>query len=851
MPTNKEFLQVLFGDDLPWAHVTDFIEDPNNIPEDRHLICWKGDYFSRYSFYPQSNQYFTISTFYADEKGVARRRKALFRATHVITLDDVHEKLPIEEVRKLPRPTYILETSRGSEQWGYKLAVPETDRARVENLLDGLVANGLAPEGKDPGMKGVTRYVRLPEGVNNKASKLENGQPFQCRITEWNPELSVTLEDLATPFAVDLNAQRREGRIDGAAAVDDHPLLQIPDIIHIKEERSDGRYEITCPWVDEHTGEIDNGAAIFTNADGSIGFKCHHGACAHRTGADLIRYIDGEVQDFSGQLKGWKLKRSFEEYAKTEPTAQNLDFGARQSDPPPQLQVPADDPVQGYLDLLRSMHPGSAESRDTAAKILQHVDEYKPMDRMSYHDQVRDIMGWSKVDFKNILKELREEWYKESAKSHLSFFNEVIFVKELNQFYDRAKRIFYTPEAYQNSHSHLDEEARKSALQGDLVCKVDRLDYAPKMPQIFKENGITYGNSWSDRTEVQGYEGDVSCWLNHFDTLGWTKHKDDLINWMAYTLQHPEVKINHMILLGSPEGSGKDWLLWPLRHAMGDNHTLIDAEELLSGFQDWAIGTKYLHVNEAELGDRTEAKQVSNKIKPLAAAPPEYIRVNQKNIKPIRIRNLLSIAMTTNSQTPLTLNNDSRRILALWSNLNVRDEHGNMKPEWARYWKEAWDWMKNGGAEAVIYYLRHVVDVSNYNPGVPPPVTDFLRDIRDSSKSPMEQTIEAFIANRIGCFNSDLVTASDMVETFKAGPLIGEQFMYADHKYFTPARVGSIMRQMTSVEQLRARQKYDDLKVWALRDAHIYSALGPSQLYDEYIRQMKETKSRAEVRAVG
>lgn len=94
--TNKEFIETIFGEDSPWCHVTSFPYDPSNIPNDKHLIAWKGDYFSRSYIQPNSNQYFTISTFYADDKQQARRRKALYRQTHCVVLDDVREKLSEE-----------------------------------------------------------------------------------------------------------------------------------------------------------------------------------------------------------------------------------------------------------------------------------------------------------------------------------------------------------------------------------------------------------------------------------------------------------------------------------------------------------------------------------------------------------------------------------------------------------------------------------------------------------------------------------------------------------------------------------------------------------------------------------
>ena len=40
--TNKEFLNVLFGDEWDRAHVTSFPDDPNDITIDRRAICWAG-----------------------------------------------------------------------------------------------------------------------------------------------------------------------------------------------------------------------------------------------------------------------------------------------------------------------------------------------------------------------------------------------------------------------------------------------------------------------------------------------------------------------------------------------------------------------------------------------------------------------------------------------------------------------------------------------------------------------------------------------------------------------------------------------------------------------------------------
>lgn len=841
--SNEEFLSALFGEEKHWVHVTDFAHDPGNIPKEQHLIAWKGDYYSRYPMRTSTNQYFTISLFYCDEQQQARRRKALFRMTPVIVLDDVKEKLSMDEVQKLPRPAWVLETSPGSEQWGYILNEPCTDRGRVENLLDGLVANGLAPQGKDPGMKGVTRYVRLPEGINNKASKLVNGQPWQCHIRLWEPFNRVTLEQLAAPFYVDLNAIRREGRIDGAANVSDHPLINIPDVINVKEVRSDGRFDITCPWVDEHTGADDSGSGVFTNSDGTIGFKCHHGACQHRTGADLLRFIEGKKPGFNSKLKNWQVMRELAPVSSVsfmQPTpvvvTPSVSFLA---EPQPVVTTPVveqdPDAIQLLCDALRRERPSSNEARELAQKILKYVDDLPKIDQKHWHEITCDLMSWSKSDFKEILSDLRKQWYGEKVSS-AEFYDNVVFVKELNQFYDWESRIFFSSEAFQNSFAHEDAEARKIALQDGRVQKVDKLDYAPKQPRIFMENGCCYGNLWSDKSQSTGTPGDITPWLRHFDLLGWSEHRAHIEKWMAFTLRYPEKKINHMLLLGSGEGCGKDWLLYPLTKAMGENYDVISGEELLSDYHDYVLSTKYLHINEAELGDRREALAVSNKLKPLAAAPPEQLSVNQKSIKRIKVRNILNATMTTNSVMPLRLNSTSRRFYAIWSDFNPRDDQDNVKPEWLSYWEDHWEWMKQGGWEHVVHYLVNQVDLSDFKPGAPPPMTEFLRDIKEQSKSPMQQTIELFIKKQHGVFKCDLLTAADMSEVLRAGVMLPAD-MLTDPKYFTPKRVSMMLR-----EQGMPMIRSGNAKIWVLRDEKKYNSMTSTQVYYEYERQLKEAR---------
>ena len=299
--SNQEFLKAIFGNDFIWAHVTDFFHDPGTGFTDESKRAWLGDYYVNKILRSYANQYFTISLFHETEDQLARRRKELFKSTHCIVIDDVGEKIPLELMLDKPAPSWILETSPGSQQWGYILTKPCKERSAVENLLTGLV-HKICPDGVDSGMLGVTRYVRLPEGYNTKKSKiaLNNGKIFKCNLIIWQPEIKVSIEDLADSFEIDLSKSSKYSQSSDYDFLEDHYASQHPawEKLEIKNILNEGHYDISCPWSDNHTDPSDDRATVFILHDGYISFKCHHGHCEKRTGKDLLTYLQEQIPDW-------------------------------------------------------------------------------------------------------------------------------------------------------------------------------------------------------------------------------------------------------------------------------------------------------------------------------------------------------------------------------------------------------------------------------------------------------------------------------------------------------------------------------------------------------------------------
>lgn len=862
--SNSDFIAALFKDDAPFCHVTDFIYDPSNIPQDEILRSWFGDYYSRYVFTPGSNQYFTVSTFNPDDTGRARRRKNLFLRTRVVVLDDVEEKLSRVEAEKLPTPSWILETSPGSEQWGYILTEPEYESSRIDNLMDGLIESDLAPKSTDPGMKGTTRYVRLPEGSNNKANKLVNGQPFKCNLKSWNPSHTVTLEQLASPFSIDLDVARRDARTDGAERILDHPVINNP-VIQIKQELSAGRYDIVCPWVDEHTDAADNGSAIFTNSDGSIGFQCHHGACEGRTSNDVVKLIERVQPGFSFDLKTWQNARVFNAVPVVAPSfmgsPQTSPQSSQQTAPDPVPATPAPSPpiatIQDLISNMEAVGFTQPEATTLAEKVLYSAKDMSVIEKKSVYASVRSHMHWSQQDFKEILKDLQANWFKvEGATVTPDYMKHFIFLGVQDRFYHSKQREFYTAAGFQHMHQCIDPDAMTNALAEGGCQKAARLDFDPGKPHLFTDkHGSVIANMWDKGHLTHGTkctEADVAQWLNHWDAMGWSEHRDHHIKWMAYTLQYPGEKINHMLLMGGAQGIGKDFILTPVSTALGDYSDTISADVILSDYDDHLLGVKHLHVNEVELGNSAKAAEMAVKLKPLTADPPFTLSINPKGATRMKTKNIVNLTASTNKRTSLRLDDESRRIFATWSNLDIKDEFGMRKPEWDTYWDKAWEWMKTGGAEMCIYYLTHIVDVSDFRAKSPPPVTEYLQEMHESSKSDLHCEIQDLIIHRARCCKSDLVTAQEVVLAMAADRAVGK-VDGSSRGTPTPSKetVGKVMRGIRGVVCIRARRGDIDLRVYAVRSTHMYTGMSAREVLDEYEAQVATRSSGVDFNAYG
>ncbi len=304
--TNIDFIAHAFAgvadDEMPW--VTGFPGDPYTV--DRKLWGGRSAIPLPWFIDAKSNNYVAISTFVRSDDGKYHRRKANFRGMHLVMVDDVGTKVPFSKLAV--SPSALVETSPSNFQAWYFLNRPETDRMRAEHLIEGMVAGGLTADATDPGMKGVTRYGRLPVGINGKAKYVEKlGGPFVQRVASWLPNSRYSVDEIAAAYGVNLSvpvardiSPRKHSRkllIPGIANGTDG-CLRLLTSAGLYLEPAGGLnnvHHIVCPWIYEHTDEDPSGTVYFEPSEenaGRGGFKCHHGHCQHRTIADLTHFLN-------------------------------------------------------------------------------------------------------------------------------------------------------------------------------------------------------------------------------------------------------------------------------------------------------------------------------------------------------------------------------------------------------------------------------------------------------------------------------------------------------------------------------------------------------------------------------
>lgn len=226
--------------------------------------------------------------------------------------------------------------------------------------------------------------------------------------------------------------------------------------------------------------------------------------------------------------------------------------------------------------------------------------------------------------------------------------------------------------------------------------------------------GIRMFNTYRGPDAVEPGPARAALWVEHVKELWPTPEEHEyFFDYCAHMIQRPEEKCNVAIVLSGAQGIGKDAALVPVRRAVGGaNVHGIDPDALFSSYKPWFESVMLVIDEVRPHKDEYRAAALYNILKPIIAAPPFTLPLEQKFEKVRYVMNLVRVFITTNEWLSMYIPDEDRRMFIL---------HSTLKREWASYayFRKLFDWFDAGGNLEVSRFLA-ARDISGFNPAASP-----------------------------------------------------------------------------------------------------------------------------------
>lgn len=297
---------------------------------------------------------------------------------------------------------------------------------------------------------------------------------------------------------------------------------------------------------------------------------------------------------------------------------------------------------------------------------------------------------------------------------------------------------------------------------------VEQVTWCPGMPQVRRGVAVT-GGGWEPNPKVSvfnlyrapvarpGNPNDIDPWRRHLEAIC-PEDADHIERWLAQRIQRPGETINHALVLGGAPGIGKDSLLEPAKRAVGAwNWSEISPVQMMGRFNGW-VRSVVVRVSEARDMGEVDRFTFYDHSKVYLAAPPDVLRVDEKNAREYAVFNVMGVIITTNHKTDgIYLPRDDRRHYVAWSNA----AQGDFPPD---YWARLWAWFDAGGADNVAAHLRQL-DLSSFDVKAPPPKTPAFWEVVVANQAPEDAELGELI-EALG--NPDAITLEQIITRARA-----------------------------------------------------------------------------------
>lgn len=310
----------------------------------------------------------------------------------------------------------------------------------------------------------------------------------------------------------------------------------------------------------------------------------------------------------------------------------------------------------------------------------------------------------------------------------------------------------------------LEMDAAVFALNIVRIPTVVRGMYWPGMPKLFSTEGKdhvnTYHHSGIDPAETLDGDPDgqavVDMFVQHVrNSVSDIREGDLLIDFMSYVYANPGKRVKWGMLIWGIEGNGKTYFFHVLQLLMGRNVTVINTSMIERPFNDWAVGSRLIGIEEIRISG-TNKWRVLDQLKPMISN--DSIAVEPKGATRYHAPNFASYLMTTNHQDAVPMSDNDRRYCVIFTRHRRQEDlftqHGG-REEAANYFSRLFGESERR-IDAIGRFLLDRKLSADFDPTGRAPVTGGLLEMREANVSDDRQAVEEAVEDH-GC---EIVSAS-------------------------------------------------------------------------------------------
>jgi hypothetical protein len=517
----------------------------------------------------------------------------------VMMLDDIGTKSQEPPLA----PTWIMETSEGSYQWGYAFK-EQPSKGDFTAAIKAIAKAGYT----DPGATNAVRNFRLPGSVNLKPGRGN----FASVLTEFHPEREYTLAEICTALDVvpDPTDTAQNNPIRLADTGKDSVMTWLNEQgLVLSAPNGEGWMGVVCPNNGEHTdGNIEG---RYKPLDRS--YCCLHGHCV----------------DFSSQMfLDWVADNGGPE----------VDHGLR------------DELIAEKMSAALSKLTPNEVYRDTAAELIAEV-ERKELGRIEKADWYQrfayiqdDESYFDMQDRREVGRQTFNALFRHIPCKSIHTARKV----EASICFDENRQAMGAKALVGVTYAAGEDVI--VTRDGDLFGNRWR-DARPDLSNLLSGDI----SPWLDHCQELVPE---PAELDHiFDVMAFkVQHPEVKVN---HAILHAGDE-------GSGKDTFWAPFIWAVCGDHLKNRGIMDNNSVNSqwGYQ---LESEILIINELKEPDAATRRQLANQLKPIIAAPPEMLPINRKGLHPYYMANRLFVLAFSNDPVPISLASQDRRWFCVWS----------------------------------------------------------------------------------------------------------------------------------------------------------------------------------------